>query len=184
MRRIKPKDPAEAGKSKDNMKNKTNAKADYDRHRRTSSPALHRAKRIRSSVAWQQVRRSVLNRNPLCCDPLGQHAALKRIEPATQVHHILPLVTHPDLAFTRSNLAAICTGCHSQIEAQERAGRPTAHLFAQGQGGGATGSQGGRGGQISGTDRPQTERGGFEKIHGIFSGVGDVRIKNGEIIFK
>lgn len=84
-------------------------------------------------MAWQRVQRSVLNRNPLCCDPLGQHAADNRIEPATQVHHIRPLVTHPDLAFDRDNLAAVCTGCHSQIEQRERRGQDTSWLFRAGQ---------------------------------------------------
>jgi len=52
-----------------------------------------------------------------------------RTRAATQVHHILPLITHPELAFIASNCVPICTGCHSRVEQMERAGIPTANLF-------------------------------------------------------
>jgi 5-methylcytosine-specific restriction endonuclease McrA len=45
------------------------------------------------------------------------------------VHHILGLLTHPELAYNESNLASLCDACHNQIEALERKGEPTQHLF-------------------------------------------------------
>lgn len=84
------------------------------------------AKRLRSSARWQKCRLLHLNEHPLCCDPLGEHAGP---EPADQVHHIIPVFKAPELLCEASNLASICTACHSRIEAKERAGTLTHHLF-------------------------------------------------------
>ncbi len=74
------------------------------------------AQRIRSSTRWQRLRRWFLRRNPLCTDPFGHHATDHQVIAATQVHHIQPIATHPDLAFDPSNLQALCTACHSRSE--------------------------------------------------------------------
>lgn len=65
------------------------------------------ARRIRNSRKWRKVRGIVISQRPLC---EGCGAA------AEQVHHIQPLHTNPELAFVDSNLAPVCTGCHSKIE--------------------------------------------------------------------
>jgi 5-methylcytosine-specific restriction protein A len=92
--------------------------ADY-RRRRMADPALAEAERIRSSPRWRALRRLKLARDPLCedCRERG------RTEPASQVHHVEPLVRRPDLAFEMGNLRSLCTTCHARREAEERGGR-------------------------------------------------------------
>lgn len=102
------------------------AKRDYDRGKRATTPELARAKRIRSSKRWQSTREGYLRKHPLCANPLRLHGPA---EGATDVHHIQGLVTHPELAFCRENLASLCELCHNAIEALVRRGRPTGHLF-------------------------------------------------------
>jgi 5-methylcytosine-specific restriction endonuclease McrA len=98
----------------------------YDTHIRGIAPALRLAAQIRSSQRWRAVREVYRNTNPLCCNPLGLHIGP---EPMNSVHHILGLLTHPELAYNESNLASLCDACHNQIEALERKGEPTQHLF-------------------------------------------------------
>ena len=88
---------------------------------RAQDPDLLKAKKIRSSRRWRAVREYVLRRQPLCADPFGRHAKDRRIVPATEVDHILGLRTHPHLAFTTTNLQALCTRCHARKSGQERA---------------------------------------------------------------
>ena len=64
---------------------------------------------------------------PLCEDPLNRHG--NRPETAIEVHHIIPLVRDPRLAFNRENCAALCQTCHAIIEKKERAGISTQYLF-------------------------------------------------------
>ncbi len=89
---------------------------------------LELARKFRSSGLWQHIRLIHLTDNPLCFDPFGDHADDGRVVPAVQVHHIRGLATHYHLRITRSNLASICTGCHSKIEQMERADQDT-HTF-------------------------------------------------------
>ena len=70
----------------------------YDRFQRRNAPALARAKRIRSGATWQKVREFVWQRQSPLRQSLQFKAHQDRI--ATQVHHIKPLVTHPELAST------------------------------------------------------------------------------------
>ena len=90
------------------------------------------ARKIRSSGAWQKLQARKLQEDPLCCDPFGNH---DRHEPAQQVHHIEPIVERPDLALDWDNLASVCTECHGRLNAMERSGKPTHHLFADTGGG-------------------------------------------------
>jgi 5-methylcytosine-specific restriction enzyme A len=102
------------------------AHRDYDR-RRAQSPALARAAQIRNSGRWKKVAAIVRAAEPLCRDPLARHGGAP--EATAQIHHIDPLATHPHLAYTRENLAGLCAHCHTLIEAMERKGHKTAHLF-------------------------------------------------------
>lgn len=65
------------------------------------------------SARWQKVRRLKLSRNPLCedCEERGL------VEPAEEVHHILPRREYPDLAFVMSNLRSLCRPCHRRHDA-------------------------------------------------------------------
>ncbi len=94
----------------------------YDAQQRAVHPALAWAKRLRSSQRWQDVRRLVLQKHPLCADPFGHHAEDGEVILATEVDHVLGLSDRPDLAFTESNLAPLCTACHAKKSGMERAG--------------------------------------------------------------
>lgn len=101
----------------------------YDSTKRRYDPALAQAAQIRNSAQWQAVRKLHGAQYPLCCDPFGDHHHVPAFN--QQSHHIHPLATHPGLAFDLSNLAPLCTRCHSRVEQMERQGKPTAHLFAK-----------------------------------------------------
>lgn len=103
------------------------ASQDYDHGKRRYSAELAAAAEIRNTSQWQKVRKLHCAMYPLCCDPFGDHKQMPALN--QQRHHILPLVTHPHLAFTMSNIAPLCTRCHSRIEQMERAGQPTCQLF-------------------------------------------------------
>lgn len=90
----------------------------YDARRRGNQQTT-----IRNSAQWQKVRGIHRQVEPLCRDPFGDHNGFPA--PNEQSHHILPLATHPELAFDLSNLAALCTACHAKVERMERAGQPT-----------------------------------------------------------
>ena len=57
------------------------------------------------SPAWRSCREAVLAANPVCNE-------CRRV-PAEQVHHRLERRDRPDLAFTASNLEALCLPCHN-----------------------------------------------------------------------
>lgn len=105
----------------------TSAQAAYDRTRRKVSEELAQAAKIRGGPQWKKVRSLHRSQNPLCCDPFGDHLGFPA--PNQQSHHIQALVTHPELAYDLTNLAALCTACHAKVERFQRAGTPTQHLF-------------------------------------------------------
>lgn len=49
---------------------------------------------------------------------------------ADDVHHVRGLAEAPHLALDPDNCRPLCRACHVAVEAEERAGRPTQHLFA------------------------------------------------------
>lgn len=102
-------------------------RTDYDRTVRSANPALARAAKIRSSHKWQVTRGAFRSTYPLCCDPFKLHTLGP--EPTDPIHHVLPLVTHPELAFDWVNLRPLCVPCHTKVEAMERIGETTQHLF-------------------------------------------------------
>ena len=94
---------------------------DYDQTRRKTDPALAAAKRLRSSPAWQRLRRIKLMSHPLCEDPSGYHERRGKTATANQVHHIRGLATNPELGLALDNLMSVCTRCHAAIERVVRA---------------------------------------------------------------
>ncbi len=72
------------------------------------SPAYVEAERIRSSVQWRRVRESVLDRGRGLCEYCCKGA----IE---EVHHIKPLVSCPELAYSLDNLLGLCLRCHVRL---------------------------------------------------------------------
>ena len=102
----------------------------YDDTKRKDDPALALAKRIRSAKRWRRVELLHKQLYPICCDPFAKHQ--EGPEPNQESHHIQPLSTHPQLAYELDNLAPLCVHCHRKVEAMERSGRPTQHLFDHG----------------------------------------------------
>jgi 5-methylcytosine-specific restriction protein A len=101
----------------------------YDQTTRKDVPALAMAAQIRNGATWQRFRAWFRAKHPLCCDPLWEHREWPK--PMAHVHHIEPLSARPDLAYTESNCAPLCTRCHAKIEGMERNGVATANLFIQ-----------------------------------------------------
>lgn len=106
--------------------NRQNAK-----EKQEEDPRYALAAKIRSTNDWRKAREYVIAQNPLCADPFKFHGDA-RPALSTTVHHIRPLIDRPDLAFVGENLVALCGPCHNRVEAMERSGKPTAHLFASG----------------------------------------------------
>ncbi len=94
---------------------------DYDL-KRSATPRLAEAARIRNTPAWREIRARFVALHPIC-------GACER-EMTRQVHHLIPIEKAPELAFTWENLAPVCTKCHSECNALERDGKSTDHLFA------------------------------------------------------
>ena len=84
----------------------------YD-DKRKKNPALARAAKLRSSQRWKDVRMIKLKHNPICEDPFKEHGKL--FEVAHEVHHIKEVAKHPELCFTLTNLASLCTECHNKL---------------------------------------------------------------------
>ena len=66
--------------------------------------------RFYGTAAWRRLRRRILREQPFCVDCRGA---------ATEVDHIKPRRTHPELALDPSNLAPRCKPCHSRRTARE-----------------------------------------------------------------
>jgi len=75
---------------------------------------------IRHTMRWQKVRKYYLASYPLCADPYGVHQREQRIEAASQVDHVIPLASRPDLAYDWTNLQSLCVPCHARKSMQER----------------------------------------------------------------
>ena len=62
---------------------------------------------------WRQ-----LSERKRAADPLCERCLERGIStPATEVHHIQPIATHPELRLVISNLMSVCHTCHEAIEA-------------------------------------------------------------------
>jgi 5-methylcytosine-specific restriction endonuclease McrA len=81
--------------------------------------ACHRAdcagcKRRRSTAvydrAWRALRLRHLADHPLCHDCQQQ----QRVEPATQVHHVIDVAIAPQRRLDPLNLMSLCHSCHSK----------------------------------------------------------------------
>ena len=72
------------------------------------------ASRIRRTEKWNKKREQIKeDANYLCeyCLHLGR-LTYTRLE----IHHITPINTAPELAYTDTNLICLCTTCHKQAE--------------------------------------------------------------------
>lgn len=80
--------------------------------------ARSEAQKIRDSAAWKKARAWVKASRPLCEDPWKVHGDSPT--PTEHIHHIIPVAARPDLAFTESNLQAVCEACHQRYNQLER----------------------------------------------------------------
>ena len=79
-------------------------------HRRQFAEGRGTTKQRGYDDRWKRVRILQLHRQPLCedCFSVGVY------RPAKQVHHMLPIATHPRLRLALSNLRSLCTACHAK----------------------------------------------------------------------
>lgn len=75
----------------------------YDKERGTSHTRGYGSR-------WRQASKGYLVKHPLCFDC----EQANRTEPATLVHHIKPVSTHPEAFWTRENWVGLCVSCHSK----------------------------------------------------------------------
>lgn len=74
-------------------------------------------KRMIQTKEWKVLRKKKIEANPLCEDCAERDV----IEPATEVHHIIPVETAIDidgmksLMFDYNNLRSLCSGCHYSV---------------------------------------------------------------------
>ncbi len=71
--------------------------------------------RFYQSKEWRTIREFMLSKQPLCikCHIEG------KIEPATEIDHIIPLRRKPELCLDTENLMPLCKSHHSQKTFEE-----------------------------------------------------------------
>lgn len=79
--------------------------SEYDRMRGSSAKRGYGAR-------WRKLRAMVLQRQPLCADPFGSHAAAGQVVMATDVDHIQP--KRRGGRDRMENLQPLCHSCHSR----------------------------------------------------------------------
>jgi 5-methylcytosine-specific restriction enzyme A len=65
------------------------------------------SKRVTSTRRWQSVRHAVVERDGWACVVCGEQRRL-------EVDHVLPVRTHPELAFDPANLQVLCGPHHTR----------------------------------------------------------------------
>jgi len=68
------------------------------------------------SRAWRRLRREVLSKSH-ACETCGDLMRTK------DVHHKIPRLERPDLAFDKANLAVLCKRCHAKETYRETLGK-------------------------------------------------------------
>lgn len=82
-------------------------------------------KKFYNSKQWKHKRIEILNRDRYECQDCVKRlqeavknniilpAYERKIRPACEVHHIMELSEHPDLALDNDNLVSLCVQCHN-----------------------------------------------------------------------
>lgn len=86
-----------------------------------------------ASRQWKALRRYRLHLDSGLCQKCKARGI---VEPATEVDHVLPVISHPHLRYQIENLQSLCSSCHSKKTAADKNGRPRycAHGFREGSG--------------------------------------------------
>ena len=90
---------------------------DKEYNRRRLSDSRSWVEHQRRSARYQRLRKSHLQREPLCRECLAEG----RTTAAREVHHIQGAHARPDLFFSDDNLMSLCVKHHRRIEAELRA---------------------------------------------------------------
>lgn len=77
---------------------------------------LGEVRAVRNSNRWRRLSKLFLGRNPLCSDPFKYHVQDGVTVASEHTHHIVPLAVDISKAYEWSNLQALCSSCHRQIE--------------------------------------------------------------------
>lgn len=80
--------------------------------------------KIWNSTQWKRLRKFLVARYPFC-----MHPKCNGITPMVDLNHIKPLATHPQLAYTISNIVPLCKKCHASVTQIELQGKDTTYLF-------------------------------------------------------
>jgi hypothetical protein len=72
-------------------------------------------KKLRRSAGWSRWRRAVLARDGYACGRCGASG------PVLQVHHVMPMLLHPELRFEVWNGQTLCDSCHRLVHRERRA---------------------------------------------------------------
>lgn len=72
------------------------------------------------TARWQKFRDYILRRDKHSCQLCHLYRNAKYPNQATQVHHIRPRSTHPELCFDERNAVSVCPPCHAKADAERR----------------------------------------------------------------
>jgi 5-methylcytosine-specific restriction enzyme A len=77
-----------------------------------TSPDARASKQFLNSTAWLRLRSLKLSITPWCeeCEREGVTISV----PASQVDHVKPRATHPELKLMLTNLQSLCDACHGK----------------------------------------------------------------------
>ncbi|GIP38651.1 HNH endonuclease [Paenibacillus sp. J31TS4] len=81
---------------------------------------MKKAKPFYKSSAWLKCRAFVLERDNYLCQPCLR---IKKMTPATIVHHIKTIEEAPDLALDPENQESICAACHNKEHPEKGGGK-------------------------------------------------------------
>ena len=78
------------------------------------TPKGREANRRYARARWRKVRNMVLSRQPIC-----ERQTHCNGDPATEVHHVVPVEVDPTREFDLENLMALCRGCHNAMRVDD-----------------------------------------------------------------
>ena len=85
-----------------------------EEHRKRPS-VMRKSDPFYMSAPWRRLREQVLDEQPLCEDCL----LVDRVTPATEIDHVLPRASHPELELEITNCRGLCKSHHSSKTMKE-----------------------------------------------------------------